>query len=219
MCGRFAIASPRFDKIEGALGTGFPEVRVSYNIAPGSDIPTISLKDGRPALSYMRWGLVPSWSKEPRSKFSTFNARVETACSKPAFSDAFKRRRCIIPVSGFYEWQQREDFKQPWYFTGRGGSELALAGLWEAWEGAEGTLKSCTILVGEANRLMSPVHARMPVILPEDYYAAWLDIEDPGDVESAIGIPFPEAKMECWPVSRAVGNVRNDNPELVERLA
>ncbi|PLX41213.1 MAG: DUF159 family protein [Deltaproteobacteria bacterium] len=218
MCGRFAIAAPRFGKIEAALGAGFPEVRVSYNIAPGSDIPVISLDGGQPVLSYMRWGLVPHWSKEPRSKFSTFNARVETAGAKPAFRDAFKRRRCIIPVSGFYEWQQRDGFKQPWYFTGVGGEALALAGLWDRWEGPEGVLQSSTILVGEANGLMSPVHARMPVILPEDYYSEWLDVEHPGDVEEAIGIPFPEGLMECWPVSRAVGNVRNDRPELIERL-
>src|SRR5690606_22447683 len=138
---------------EHILNAKFGVVVPRYNIAPTTFIPVIRPDDESYLMEEMRWGLVPSWSREAATKFATFNARIETVAEKPAFRSALRKRRCIIPASGFYEWHTDEEgVKQPYYFRLKAGHEMALAGLWEHWQGPDGeTLHSCTILVGGAN--------------------------------------------------------------------
>lgn len=217
MCGRFAIAAPRFERIEQALGVSFAPLAPRYNIAPTQPVDVV-VDEGahRYAMRPMRWGLVPHWSKEPTTKFSTFNARAETAPAKPAFRDAFRRRRCLIPASGFYEWKTAGKRKQPLYFTDDSGKGLAFAGLWDHWEGKADAIDSCTILVGPPNGLVAPVHDRMPVMLDEESFARWLDPQASPETLPDLLIPFPAHRMRSWPVDPAVGNARLDNPSLIE---
>ena len=220
MCGRFAIAHPTFHRLEQVLGTTFPPVPLHYNVAPSQIIPTLRQLTGGYEQVDMRWGLIPHWSKEAKTSYSTHNARAETVADKPLFKSSFRARRCLIPVSGFYEWQTLDDRKQPYYFTGEHDDGLVFAGLWDEWHGevAEERILSCTIVVGVANPLVAPVHDRMPVILPEMAYKTWLDPHTPMEQIKSLLVPFPAAHMRGWRVSAAVGNPRNQTPTLIEPL-
>jgi len=220
MCGRFAIATPRFHRIEQALGMTFPAVPLRYNVAPTQTIPTIRQTGGRYELIEMRWGLIPSWAKETKVGYSTFNARAESVADKPMFRSSFRGRRCLVPVSGFYEWKTQEGRKQPYFITSDEETELVFAGLWDEWHGGtpEQRILSCTIIVGAANSLVAPIHDRMPVILPKEAYAAWLDAHTAMDEITNLLAPFPASSMRRWPVSPAVGNARNDSPGLIEPI-
>lgn len=173
---------------------------------------------GKRELVPLRWGLVPSWSKGPDNRYSMINARAETVKSKPAYRNAFKQRRCLIPAEGFYEWRAGEGGKTPFLIRRAGGEPFAMAGLWERWHGSEGdTIESCTILVTDANALVRAIHDRMPVILGREDYAAWLD---PGnrDADGLLAMLKPDAAAP-WtmhPVSRQVNSPRNDGPGLLE---
>jgi putative SOS response-associated peptidase YedK len=144
-----------------------------YNIPPTVDIPVIRFADGKRRLSMMRWGLLPPWTKDPKKSPLLNNARAETVAEKPSFRSAFKKRRCLIPASGFFEWKKEGQLKQPFYFSRPDDKPLAFAGLWETWNDIE----SCTIITTEANELMAPIHDRMPVVLGDNDYATWLDPE------------------------------------------
>jgi len=216
MCGRFAIATPRFRRVEQTLGATFPTVQQRYNIAPTQNIPAIRMADGGYELTEMRWGLIPSWANEPKVGYSTFNARAESVADKPMFRSAFRSRRCLIPVSGFYEWQIQNGHKQPYFISSDDKNELVFAGLWDEWHGGTPEhILSCTIIVGAANSLVAPIHDRMPVILPEAAYSTWLDSHAPIDDITNLLAPFPAARMRHWPVSPAVGNARNESPDLI----
>ncbi len=215
MCGRIAIAHPRFPRLERAMGQQYPPLHLCYNVAPTMPIPVVRLGAKGYELVPMRWGLVPSWSETANPKFSAFNARVETAAVKRAFRESFRRRRCVIPVSGFFEWRVESGRKQPYFITAADGEGLALAGLWDEWRGEGKILLSCTILVGPPNELVAPLHDRMPVILKEENIRPWLDPQTPIARLQNLLSPLPSADLQAFPVSAKVNSVRNDSPDLI----
>ena len=221
MCGRFAVAQTRFERIEQILGTEFPERVPRYNIAPTQTIAVIrQAEHGGYVMEDFRWGLVPFWAKDSKLPYSTFNARIETVETKPVFRGPFKSRRCLIPASGWYEWKTEAGKKWPSYFTSAGDEGLALAGLWDTWHAPDGyTLRSCTILVGPANERVSTVHDRMPLILPDNAYRIWLDPAAPLDAIRALLQPFDADQLRGWPVTPAVNQARNDHPDLIAPIA
>jgi putative SOS response-associated peptidase YedK len=216
MCGRFNLRlSPAelqafFDLFRE------PDVRVRYNIAPTQSVPTISVDEqGRREGRQRHWGLVPSWSKTAADAAKLINARSESAATKPAFRTAMRLHRCLIPASGFYEWQRVDNrTSQPWQITTRSGEPLAFAGLWERWTAPDDTtLESCTILTTAANGFMSELHDRMPVILSRELFGVWLD-PTMTDAERLTPLlaPCPDVWLVRTPVSATVNNVRNDSP-------
>ncbi|MGD8312741.1 MAG: SOS response-associated peptidase, partial [Gammaproteobacteria bacterium] len=164
MCGRFSLAVLPDTLARHFSLSGVPALGPRYNIAPSRDIAAIRQGgQGRECVP-LRWGLVPAWSDEPKTRYSTINARAETVADKPAYRQSFRHRRCLIPATGFYEWQQAGDGRIPHHIRRKDGGLFAFAGLWDRWEKAETTLESCTIIVTAANKLMAPIHDRMPVI-------------------------------------------------------
>jgi putative SOS response-associated peptidase YedK len=215
MCGRYVRKSPSAIYAE-LFKVSMPELRASYNVAPTQTVLAIRQVDGAAEGVLFRWGLVPSWAKD--TKAAQINARGETAATKPMFRAAFKKRRCLIVADGYYEWKKLDSkTKQPFYIRAKDDKPIAFAGLWECWKGPDGPVESCAIVTTDANELSRKVHDRMPVILPRVAQAAWLDhsIEDPGALQELVRPYAPEA-MALHPVSSAVGNVRNNTPELIE---
>lgn len=222
MCGRFSLLTPAED-IAQQFDVTLPEQYVPrHNIAPTQPVAAVRLHPhgGERELTFFRWGLIPSWSKDPKIGSRLINARGETVAEKPSFRAAFKRRRCLIPASGFYEWQRVGDAKQPMYIYPAEGSTFGLAGLWETWRAPDGSeVDTCTILTTTPNELMNVIHNRMPVIIEPEDYSMWLD---PGDrPEDALHLlrPYPAHKMAAYPVSTVVNNPRNDTPECIAPLA
>jgi len=176
---------------------------------------------GRVADS-VQWGLVPVWAKDPKIGSKMINARGETVAEKPSFHSAFKRRRCLIPASGFYEWQQLDGkTKQPWNIVRSDGLPLVFAGLWEQWKNPSGeVLESCTIITTEANQFMAEIHDRMPVILGKECWDAWLDCEgvDPSSLRELL-VPCPNDWLMRTAVSTYVNNIRNESPECIQPMA
>jgi putative SOS response-associated peptidase YedK len=195
----------------------------SYNVAPQSFQPVVRLdpETGEKELTVMRWGLVPFWSKYGKASFSTINAKSETVASSPAFREAWKSRRCLVPADLFYEWQKvDEKTKQPFAIAAKDESMFAFAGLWETWKDKQTgqKLRTFTILTTDPNALMEPIHNRMPVILHEKDYERWLAAADPSHLPIDLLRPFPAEEMKCWKVGRAVGNTRNNDPSLIDPL-
>jgi putative SOS response-associated peptidase YedK len=195
----------------------------SYNVAPQSRQPAVRLNPdtGERELTIMRWGLVPFWSKDARIAYSTINAKAETITTSPAFREAMKRRRCLVPADWFYEWKKIDvKSKQPHAIALQDGSLFAFAGLWETWKDkATGqTLETYTVITTDPNELMQTLHNRMPVILHRQDYERWLASADPAQLPVDLLKPFPAEEMKAWPVSQDVGNVRNNRPELVEPI-
>ena len=221
MCGRYTLTSPIEVLVEEfGLSGLLPELRPSYNVAPGQGVAAVLDEgDGR-RLELLKWGLVPSWAKDPAIGNRMINARSETAAEKPSFKRAMKQRRCLIVADGFYEWRKTGGVKQPYHAKMQDGKPFAFAGLWEDWERDGEAIRSCTILTTEANGLMREVHERMPVILPPESYATWLDPEtrDPAPLLPLL-IPYPSGAMETYPVSHAVNSPSNDGPVCVEPAA
>ncbi len=219
MCGRYLITTPveairQIFKVDQR-----PNLAPRYNVAPTQAVPIIRRGDGGRELVTARWGLVPFWAKDLKIGARLINARAETIAAKPAFRTAFRRHRCLVLADGFYEWQKTDDGKQPYLIRVTGGTPFAFAGLWENWtdKGSGERIESCTIIVTEANALVAPIHDRMPVILPPESYDLWLD---PSSSDGTTLLkPFPAAAMEAFPVSTRVGNVKNDDPELIEPVA
>jgi putative SOS response-associated peptidase YedK len=191
-----------------------------YNICPTDTIDAVIERGGKRDLMPMRWGLVPSWwKKSAKEAPATFNARAETVATKPMFRDAFKRGRCLIPASGYYEWLPTPTGKQPYYYTARDSSPLTFAGLWDEWKDVETVLplQSCTMIVTGANALAAKVHDRMPVLLQPQDFDAWLAGTDSAELLK----PAPDDYLQVWPVSRRVNSSRapSDDPALIDRLA
>lgn len=212
MCGRYTLSARRLERAEKALYSLFPELDPRYNIAPSQDVPIIrESPEGKYELVMARWGLIPRWAKEPKTGYSMINARAETVTAKPAFRDAFRRRRCLIPADGFYEWKKAGTVKQPFHIRLRGGGDFAFAGLWERWRGEGQEIESCSIIVTDANDLLRTIHDRMPVILDPTDYAAWLNPEN-RDAEALAGllVPYSAERMEAVPVSRRVNSPKID---------
>ena len=176
MCGRYALDTPPKKLVEHFELSGELDFSPSWNIAPSTNICTITADvTGDRHLHKMKWGLIPSWAKDATIGNKLTNARGETVAEKPSFRSAFKTRRCIIPASGFYEWKTIRGVKYPWYITFKSGEPMALAGLWETWHPNEGeTVESCCIITTDANKLMEPIHDRMPVILDIEQWKTWL---------------------------------------------
>jgi putative SOS response-associated peptidase YedK len=218
MCGRYRL-SRRKQIIEEHFDSVSSEEDWTprYNIAPTQSVPIIRQHPKEPVrqLSLVRWGLIPSWAKDASGAAMMINARSETAAIKPAFRDALKSRRCLVPADGFYEWQRTGKSKQPFCFEVNEGSLFAFAGLWDRWKDPNGTwLKSCSILTTTPNVVTSSVHDRMPVILDPDRYDLWLD---PGMHDSRVVSemlkPYDARLMRCYPVSARVNHVANDDAE------
>jgi len=220
MCGRYnlitdAQALADFFELSNCLA-----VSARYNIAPSQLIPAVRQQDGGREVGLLHWGLVPRWAKDRKIGYKTINARAETVAEKPAFRSAFRQRRCLIPASGFFEWQLVAGGKQPYNIRLKDGGLMAFAGLWESWSGGDGErLDSCTIIVTEANATVRKVHDRMPVILNREVHEIWLDpsIKDVELLKSLL-LPYPAELMLAYPVSRSVGNPANDTPACVAPL-
>jgi len=221
MCGRYSITSApeairALFRYEEA-----PEFPPRYNVAPTQPIPVVRLIDGQRRFALMRWGLVPAWVKDPAGFSLLINARGETVCDKPAFRNAMKYRRCLIPADGFYEWQAGARGKQPFYIRAKDGAPLAFAGLWETWTGPNGEeLDTAAIVTTRANAMLSPLHDRMPVIVPPEAFDLWLDCThvDARTAEALIA-PAPDNQLEFWPVSTLVNRTANDHAGLMQASA
>ena len=220
MCGRFTVISA-----PEAMRALFrypeqPNFPPRYNVAPTQPIAVVRLEEGTRQFALMRWGLLPSWVKDPKAFSLLINARGESVLDKPAFSSAMKRRRCLIPADGFYEWQATGGRKQPYYVRAKSGAPLAFAGLWETWTGPNGEeLDTAAIITTTANRTLAAIHARMPVIVPEEAFDLWLNCaEVDAETAAALIVPAPDDLLEANEISTAVNRVANDNPKVLERL-
>lgn len=190
-----------------------------FNIAPTQDAPVVRQDDdGTRMLVLLRWGLIPSWAKDISMGARMINARSETVEEKPVFRAAFRRRRCLVPADGFFEWRKEGAAKQPYYFSMKGGNPFAFAGLWDAYESPDAYLETYTILTCEANETVEPIHHRMPVILPPDLYAKWLQPGSPEGELKALLRPYPEDDLQVYPVSRMVNSPSNDSPLCIQRF-
>ena len=227
MCGRYVQASSP-DLLAERFGVD--EVRIEqhaplYNVAPRAEMPAVRRRKDVKVLSTLRWGLVPSWAKDPKMGDRLINARAEDVADKPAFRTAFARRRCLVPADGFYEWQPRpgQKKKQPMFVHRRDGEPMAFAGLWEVWRDRNAGedadwLRTFAIVTTRPNDLLAPIHDRMPVILPESAWDTWLDPEsEPAALEPLL-VPAPDESLAVYPVSLLVNSADNDGPELVERI-
>lgn len=221
MCGRFAQRTLAKTLAREFQVDEMPDIEPRYNIAPTQDILTIRRTDDGREAAMLKWGLVPSWAKDVSVGAKLINARSETVTEKPSFREAFKRRRCIIPADGFYEWQRTGGKKQPFFFQMRDEHPFGFAGLWERWQGEGGqVINSCTILTTEANEVLQPVHDRMPVILYPDDYELWLDADlRKVDLARELLRPFPALEMIAYPVSPLINSPLNQGAQLIERTA
>jgi putative SOS response-associated peptidase YedK len=225
MCGRFLNKLPPAEvaRLFAARNVA-PNYPARFNIAPTDPVLAVrfNAKTGERSLDALRWGLVPYWAKGLSLSAKLINARAETLATTPAFREAFERRRCLIPASGFYEWRKDGQARTPYTVVPTDGPIFAFAGLWENWRdpaaGADAPwLRSCTIVTGEPNALLAPIHQRMPVILPEQAWAQWLG-EAPasaGELRQLLR-PYPAERMRVYPVSPRVNSVKNDDPSLAE---
>ncbi|ASC72452.1 Putative SOS response-associated peptidase YoqW [Halomicronema hongdechloris C2206] len=224
MCGRFSLTQTG-DSLAAAFRLQVPlSGAPRYNIAPSQPVVTLVATSTAPTPhgQRLRWGLIPSWAKDPTMGNRLINARAETVAEKPSFRAAFKRRRCLVLADGFYEWQRQDrNTKQPYYMFLKDHRPFAFAGLWEHWHDPNSgdELQTCTILTTAANELMQPIHNRMPVILAPEHYAPWLDPDyyQPQVLQEMLH-PYGAAAMECYPISTLVNNPRNDSPECMAPL-
>ena len=224
MCGRFTNRLTWEELVRLyrlTLDQQAQNTRARYNVCPTDPIPTIVQRNGKRECVSMRWGLVPYWWTKPLKelRLATFNARVETVTEKPFFREPFKHRRCLIPATGYYEWQDTPSGKQPWYFTARDGSPaLTIAGLWDRWRDKSSgeTITSCAMIICEPNNFVAEVHDRMPVLLAEKDFELWLG----GAAGLELLKPAPEDMLQRWPVSRRVNSSKapDDDPTLIDRI-
>ena len=228
MCGRYSLIAEL-----GELARRFEfdgdwlSFESAYNVAPTQDVlAVVGARPGDEANEnrrggYMRWGLIPWWAKDPSIGNRMINARAETVSEKPAFRDALRRRRCLVLADGFYEWQGTGAARKPMRVVMRSGEPFAFAGLWSVWRDPDGNrVPSCAIITTTANDLLSPIHDRMPVVLPRHMEEFWLDraIDDPATLASALA-PYPDDAMEAYEVSTLVNSAANDGPEVIARVA
>ncbi len=222
MCGRFTLRKPSREVAEAFRLFEDVPLKPRFNIAPTQKVAAVRVdpQKMRREMPLLKWGLIPFWADDPAIGDRLINARSETAASKPSFRAAFRYRRCLIPVDGFFEWQKAGKHKQP-YLIGLGrGVLFAFAGLWEDWERNGEVIQSCTILTTEANNLMRPIHERMPVILHPKDYELWLDpgIQDGSKVQHLLR-PYPDAEMFTYPVSTWVNDPRHEDEGCVQQVA
>lgn len=221
MCGRFALTATPESLAERFELEATPECAPRYNVAPGQDVLAVRADDeGKRRGGPLRWGLVPAWADSPALGGRMINARSETAASKPAFREAFRARRCIVPANGFYEWADLGGFRQPYWIAPPDGEPVGFAGLWERWQGGDGpVLETCTILTTQANARLAALHARVPVILPHDAYTDWLDASRPPESLAPLLRPLADDALDYHPVGTRVNKVDHDDPSLQDRVA
>jgi len=217
MCGRFAMTESE-EKVMNDFQIKHSGVLLKprYNISPSQDIPVIVQQDGMRRLESRKWGLIPFWAKTPKPMI---NARAETASEKPAFKQAFRKRRCLIPASGFFEWAKNDVEKQPYFICLQDKSPMAFAGLWEEWSDPDGKIfKTCVILTVEANSFLQSIHHRMPVILTVANGMNWLKLNETEVSPQNLLIPFASERMKSWRVTSKVNVPSFDNPSCIEKL-
>lgn len=220
MCGRFSQTAS-LEVIAKQFAVSDPLLFKSrYNIAPSQSVAAIRIEPDTTArkLVMLRWGLIPSWAKDPKIGYQCINAKAETVAEKPSFRSAFKKRRCLVIATGFYEWQAEGKRKQPMWIGLKSKRPFALAGLWEHWQPPEGEpIESCTIITTEANELTMPIHNRMPVILAPTSYDQWLDPTfQQAEPLKALLRPYPSEELTAYPISTLVNDPRNDVPQVLE---
>ena len=223
MCGRFAFYSPR-EAITDIFGVEFPlELEPRFNISPTQYVVALRHPENEtrgPAFEpvLLRWGLIPSWAKDPRIGNRMINARAETVETKPSFRAAFKRRRCVILADGFFEWRPSDGGKIPYFISMKSRQPFAMAGLWESWKGGDSPIESCAIITTAANGIMTALHDRMPVILSADDASRWVNVNNSGQELQSLLLPEDNASIQYWEVSRSVNNSRNSGPELIDAI-
>lgn len=216
MCGRFVLKAPPSELVTRFGLDECADFGSRYNIPPGTDIPVIRQSpEGKRVLHLLRWGLVPHWAKDPSIGAKLNNARGESVVEKPSFRDAFKRRRCLVPANGFYEWKAEGKIKQPYYISPKDEQPMAMGGLWESWKTPDGSILRtvCIVTVGP-NAVMEPIHDRMPVIVPPERWQDWLaaPVEE---IQSQV-VPCQAEVLQAWPVSRRVSKTAEDDAGLIE---
>lgn len=224
MCGRVVQARP-LDELAELYGappdaTAEAALRPRYNVAPTDPLAVVVAEDGRRRLTAHRWGLLPPSHAAARRAAPLINARAETILRNAVFRRAFERRRCLVPVDGFYEWQRLSDRRRPWFLQARDGQPLVLAGIWSPWRDAPDgwTVGSSAIVTTAPDAVVARLHDRMPVVLPPDAWSRWLDPAAPTDMLVALLRPVVDAALEAYPVGPSVNSVRNDGPLLIERV-
>jgi putative SOS response-associated peptidase YedK len=218
MCGRYSLSATP-ETIAEIFGVRHvSDIEPRFNIAPTQLVPVVrrAEKSDERRIDLLKWGLVPSWADDPGIGSRMINARAETVGEKPSFRGAFKSRRCLVPVDGFYEWRKTGSHKVPYLIRRPEGGLFAFAGLWERWKGPSGPLESYAIITTEANDLMRPIHDRMPVIVDPEGYDAWLDPATPSEALREMLRPEPGGQLVAFPVSTRVNSPSNDDPGLQE---
>jgi putative SOS response-associated peptidase YedK len=225
MCGRARLSS---DVSEIKVAFRIPPARPppnfppSWNVAPTDSLPVVRYdrKAEQRSLDLLRWGLIPYWAKDIKVGFANINAKAESIETRPAFRQAFERRRCLVPVDSFYEWKKVDAGKQPYAIALKSRSLMALAGVWENWRSPAGErIRSFAIITTAPNELCAQLHNRMPAIIAPEAWPAWLGEEPADEVQlKALLVPYPSDEMICWPVSARVGNVKNNDPTLIEPI-
>lgn len=223
MCGRFGLTRP--DKLDlKRFGlTGLPDLPPRYNISPGTDVLVVRERKGEREAAMLRWGLVPWWADDPSIGQRLANARSDSAFSKPAFRDPMRQRRCLIPADVFFEWQavRGQRRKQPYAVALTGREPFALGGVWDFWKSKTGEgegLATCAVLTTEPNALLAPIHDRMPVIVPADHYADWLDARTPAPAVAEMVQPYPSSEMAAWRIGTRVNKAEEDDRAILDPI-
>jgi putative SOS response-associated peptidase YedK len=221
MCGRYLITSApeAFRRLFGYPQQ--PNFPPRYNVAPTQPVPVVRIAEGEREFALVRWGLIPPWVKDPRQFSLLINARADSVLDKPAFRNAMRRRRCLVPADGFYEWRSDGSRKRPYLIRPRHGGPIAFAGLWESWTGPNGEeMETAAIVTTAASRDIAHLHDRMPVMLAPDAFDLWLDcrnVEAP--TAAALLLPTRPGELDAYEVSPAVNRADNDGPQLIEPVA
>jgi putative SOS response-associated peptidase YedK len=218
MCGRYIFTSSPEAMRQLFRYLEQPNFPPRFNVAPTQPIAIVRLVEGQRHFVLVRWGFLPSWVKDPKTFALVINARGESVIDKPAFRAAMKRRRCLIPADGFYEWQKAGDRKRPFFIHAKSGAPLAFAGLWETWTGPNGEeLETAAIITTRANRTLDAIHERMPVIVPPEAFDLWLDCTNvDATTATALIRPAPDDLLEAYEISTAVNRTANGGPKLLE---
>ena len=220
MCGRYLITSApeAFRRLFGYPEQ--PNFPPRYNVAPTQPIPIVRVVEGKRQFALVRWGLIPPWVKDPRTFSLLINARAESVNDKPAFRNAMRRRRCLVPADGFYDWKAEGVQRRPFVVRPKDRAPIAYAGLWETWIGPNGEeLETAAIVTTAANRALARLHERMPVIVPPEAFDLWLDCRNvDATTAAALLVPSGEQTLEAYEISPAVNRADNDGPELLEPL-
>jgi len=216
MCGRYAITTPEAMRVLFRY-LNQPNFPSRYNVAPTQPVPIVRIVEAKRELALVRWGLIPAWVQDPRTCSLLINARGESAAEKPAFRNAMKRRRCLFPADGFYEWKRERDSKRPYFVRLKSGQPMAFAGLWETWTGPNGEeMETAAIVTTTASRSIAHIHYRMPAIVAPEAFDFWLDPNVDAKTAAAVIAPAPDALLQAYAVSAAVNRRANDSAALIE---